>query len=137
MFMETIFLKRIEQKLDHLICLVTGQKREMQEMTSELTDLIAEVNNAVGLEQSALTMIHGLAAQLDAAAGDATAVKAIADKLRASDAALVEALNSTPAPVGASGTGTATPAPDNTSLTPTPDSTFLPDGNENDGPAHS
>lgn len=66
--------------------------QKVSEMSAELDALSAEVTNATTVEQSAITLIQGLKAQLDAAGTDPVALKALSDSLGASDSALAAAV---------------------------------------------
>jgi len=67
-------------------------------MAIDLTQLTAEVERDNTVDQSAITLINGLATQLEAAKGDPVAVQALADKLRAQSDALAAAVTAnTPA----------------------------------------
>ncbi len=66
--------------------------KELNRMSAELDALSAEVTNATTVEQSAITLIQGLKAQLDAAGTDPVALKALSDSLGASDTALAAAI---------------------------------------------
>jgi hypothetical protein len=67
-------------------------------MALDLTQLTAEVERDNTVDQSAITLITGLAAALEAAKGDPVAVQALADKLRAQSDALAAAITAnTPA----------------------------------------
>jgi hypothetical protein len=67
-------------------------------MSQQLDDLTTEVTNATTVEQSAITLIKGLAAQLAAAGTDPVKLQALHDSLVASDAALATAVTAnTPA----------------------------------------
>lgn len=63
-----------------------------------LDALTAQVAATTTVEQSAVTLIQGIAAQLSAAAGDPVAVQALADQLKAATDPLAAAIAaSTPA----------------------------------------
>lgn len=65
---------------------------------ADLTELTAEVTNNTTVEQSAITLLQGLKAQLDAAGTDPVALKALSDQLAANDTALAAAVTAnTPA----------------------------------------
>jgi len=64
-----------------------------QKMSKQLDDLTTEVTNATTVEQSAITLIQGLAAQLAAAGTDPAKLQALHDELVASDAALAAAVS--------------------------------------------
>ncbi len=59
---------------------------------ADLTGLTAEVTRNTSVEQSALTLIQGLAAQLAAAGTDPVALKALQDQLTQNDDALAAAV---------------------------------------------
>lgn len=72
-------------------------------LMSELSDLQAEVAKAVTIEASAIVLIQGLKAALDAAGTDPVALKKLSDSLGAEDTALAAAIVAgTPTPVPAS-----------------------------------
>lgn len=77
-------------------------KLTQQETTimADLSALQAEVAKNTTIEQSAITLIQGLAAQIQAAGTDPAKLQAIVDQLTANDAALAAAVtaNTTPAP---------------------------------------
>jgi len=73
-------------------------ERMLAHMSQQLDDLTTEVTNATTVEQSAITLIKGLAAQLAAAGTDPVKLQALHDSLVASDAALATAVTAnTPA----------------------------------------
>jgi hypothetical protein len=78
-------LRRIERKLDLLL------KKENLIM-STLDTLTAEVANNTSVEQSAVTLLGNLKAELDAAGTDPVALKALSDQLAANDTALAAAI---------------------------------------------
>ena len=59
---------------------------------SALDNLTAQVTSVASLEQSAVTMIQGLAQQIKGAANDPAAIQALADQLSASAAPLAAAI---------------------------------------------
>jgi len=63
-----------------------------KEVTMTLDQLQAQVQQTTTVEQSAITLIQGLAAQLAAAATDPAKVQALADQLKASSDALAAAI---------------------------------------------
>lgn len=84
-------LKRIENKLDFLI------KKEI-EMANTLDDVLNDVENESTVEDSLITLLQGVKAQLDAAKGDQTKIDAIFTGLEANKAKLAAALTAnTPA----------------------------------------
>lgn len=68
---------------------------------ADLTALQAEVANNTTVETSAVTLLQGLKAALDAAGTDPVALKALSDTLGANDTALAAAVaaNTPAAPV--------------------------------------
>lgn len=67
---------------------------------ADLSALQTAVENATTIEESAITLIQGLADQLAAAATDPAAVQALADQLNAEAQKLADkvAANTTPTP---------------------------------------
>jgi len=61
-------------------------------MSAELDALKAEVQNAATVEQSAIALIQGLAAKIEANKTDPVALQQLADNLKASDDALAAAV---------------------------------------------
>lgn len=77
-------LARIQRSLDRIERMLTQlQRMEIHEMAL-LDDLTSQVQANHDLEESAVTMIQGLADQIAATAGDPAAVAALADSLRSS-----------------------------------------------------
>lgn len=73
-------------------------------MAADLTSLQAQVEQTTTVEQSAVTLIQGIAAQLTAAQGDPAAVQAIIAQLNRSATSLAAAIAAnTPAAPTASG----------------------------------
>jgi hypothetical protein len=77
-------------------------------MNDQLTALQTEVANNTTVEQSAITLINGLAAQITAAGTDPVALGNLVTTLQANDAALAAAVaaNTVAAPAAASTAGT-------------------------------
>ena len=73
---------------------------------ADLSGLTAEVTRNTSVEQSALTLIQGLAAQIAAAGTDPVKLKALQDQLAQNDDALAAAVAANTAP-----TPPAAPAP--------------------------
>jgi hypothetical protein len=83
--------RKINKKLDILII------QERNEMAT-LDDLTAEVAAQTTVNQSAITLLQGLKAKLDAAGTDPAKLQAIKDSLTANDQALAQAVTAnTPA----------------------------------------
>lgn len=71
---------------------------------ADLTDLQAQVASNTTVIQSAIVLINGIAARIDAAGVDPVALKALSDSLKASDDALSAAVAAnTPPPAPAPG----------------------------------
>jgi hypothetical protein len=87
----TAALARIEKKLDAVLGL---ENTELM----KLADLKTQVEKNTAIEESAVTLIKGIAAQLAAAKDDPAAIQALADELAASGADLSAAITAnTPA----------------------------------------
>lgn len=78
-------LARIAMKLD-----LIASKQE--NMMADLTDLQAQVASNTTVIESAIVLINGIAARIDAAGVDPVALKALSDSLKASDDALSAAV---------------------------------------------
>lgn len=84
-------LTRIEAKLDQLIA-------EGVTMAADLTALTAEVTRNTDVDQSAIALLQGLAAQIESLKADPVALQALADQLKGSSDKLAEAITAnTPA----------------------------------------
>lgn len=66
--------------------------RKVKNMADELAGLTAQVAANTTVIESALTLIQGLKAKLDAAGTDPAALKALSDSLGAEDQKLVDAV---------------------------------------------
>lgn len=87
-----------EAKLDEILRLVRGTKKETDQMSSRFADLVAAVKENADVEASAVQAIQGLIAKLDAAQGDPLELaNAIAD-LKTSAASLAAAIPVNTAP---------------------------------------
>lgn len=87
-----IHLTQDDDKLDRILTLLTQVKTKEEHMSQQLDDLTTEVQNATTVEQSAITLIQGLAAQLQAAGTDPVKLQALHDQLVQSDQALAAAV---------------------------------------------
>lgn len=108
-------LSDIQHKLVNLQASVTKIQAQEDKTMAALDDLTAQVTANTNLEQSAVTLIEGIAAQLQTALNnnDTPALQALTQHLSNSAAALGAAITAnTPA--------TPTPAPDPNAPTPTP-----------------
>lgn len=82
-------LDRIEAKLD---ALSKKENTDMGQLEDKIAQLQTQVAATTSAEQSAITLIQGLAANLSAAVGDSAAVQAVIDQMNASAAALAAAV---------------------------------------------
>lgn len=91
------WIGRIEKKLDTVITLLGRLLNQEMTMSKELDDLAAQVAANTQVEQSAVTLIQGIAAQLAAAGTDPAKLSALHDQLKSSADALAAAvLQNTP-----------------------------------------
>lgn len=97
-FFEWDAMRRVEHKLDTVLAVLTRIEQEQFTMSKELDDLTVQVQANTDLEQSAITLIEGLAAQIAASATDPIKVAALSAQLKASSVALAAAItaNTTP-----------------------------------------
>lgn len=103
---------RVEARLEVLMRQVDALIAKENAMSKQLDDLTAEVATVATVEQSAITLINGLAAQLAAAGTDPAKLQALHDSLKSSSDALAAAVatNTVAAtPPVAPTTGTAAP----------------------------
>lgn len=84
-------------KLDEILAQL---KKGEATMSKEMDDLEAEVTDVKTVQQSAITLINGLAAQITAAGTDPVRLKAVTDSLKsnAADLAAAVAANTPAAP---------------------------------------
>ena len=88
-------LAHLQGTLDHLSATIIKGERTMAADLSALTDA---VTNDTTVEQSAITLLEELAAEISAAANDPAAIQALADEVNANAAALAAAVTAnTPA----------------------------------------
>ena len=80
-------------------------------MSKQLDDLTAEVAEVTTVEQSAITLINGIVAKLDAANGDAAKIEALTAQLRNSATTLAAAVAANTAPPSETPAPTPTPTP--------------------------
>lgn len=88
----------IARKLDRLLFLVGALLIGEGFIVAELDDLTAEVQKTIGLEESAIVLVQGLAAKLAAAiaSGNPAALVALKDALEAKAVELSAALAANP-----------------------------------------
>ncbi|MDQ5870787.1 MAG: hypothetical protein M3547_01090 [Acidobacteriota bacterium] len=91
-------LAGIRRELMELKRAVTAQTKEVAHMAGELQALEAEVERNTTVDGSVITLVNGLAAQIEALKNDPAKLQAMADKLRADNDALAAAVTAhTPA----------------------------------------
>ena len=113
--------REIRRKLDQIL-------RGQQEIMADLTTLTADVAAETTVNQSAIALLQGLKAALDAAGTDPVALAALSTQLETNTSALAAAVTAnTLPPAGATGaTGSAPPPPPPAALTISPDPINLP-----------
>ena len=80
------------KKLDNILALLKSVQKEEQHMSQELDDLKAAVAENTALDQSAIDLINGLAAQILALKDDPVALAALSAEIKAKSAALAAAI---------------------------------------------
>lgn len=84
--------EEVHRKLDQILTQLATLMTQEVAMSVELDRLTAQVTETRDLEQSAVTLIQGIAKQLHDAAAEPAKVQALADSLHASATALSEAI---------------------------------------------
>ena len=82
----------ITAKLDAVLALLNQVILKEIQMAGELDALTAEVTRNTEVDQSAITLLNGLAAQIEALKTDPVKLQALADNLRGSSDALASAV---------------------------------------------
>ena len=82
----------ITARFDAIETLLRSVLQKEQHIMSELTDLQAQVAQNTAVEQSAIVLIQGIAARIDAARTDPAALQALTNELRAMDTQLADAV---------------------------------------------
>lgn len=85
-------LRRIEYKLDVLTRLFVAELSLEKIMSAQLDALTTQVAKNTSIEESAVTLIAGLADQIKAAGTDPAALQALTDSLTKSSADLAAAI---------------------------------------------
>jgi hypothetical protein len=97
-------MKTLSKLLRRVAGLLPATKSDVRKILMKLSELKAQVDANVALEQSAVTLITGLSAQLKEIADDPAAIQALADELSseatALSAAIVANTPAAPAPSG-------------------------------------
>ena len=97
--------EKLHRKLDAILILLSGLGSKIEALITkqehvmtDLTALTAEVERNTAVDQSAIALLTGLAAQIEALKTDPAALQALADTMRGSSDALAAAvLANTPA----------------------------------------
>jgi hypothetical protein len=85
-------------KLDEILKILKDVRGKEEAMSKELDSLTAEVQATVTLEQSAITLINGLAAQIVALKDDPAALQALSESLTTQATALSVAITANTPP---------------------------------------
>ena len=91
--------QEILTKLDLVLARLTSIEDKEIAMSAELDRLTAQVAETTSVEQSAIVLIQGIAAQLAAAATDPVKLAALAASLQTSSTALAAAVAAHPIPI--------------------------------------
>jgi hypothetical protein len=89
---------RIEDILEEVLARLTRVENKENYMSKQLDDLATNVANEVSVDQSAITLIEGLAAQITAAGTDPVKLADLSSQLKASSAALAAAVSANTVP---------------------------------------
>jgi hypothetical protein len=90
---------QILKKLDTILKILGSIQRKEEAMSQELDALAAQVAANAEVEQSAILLIQGIAAQLEDLSDDPAQVLALAETLKASAANLAAAISANTPPV--------------------------------------
>jgi len=77
-------LHSLNTKVDQVLAQILQVKTRETNMAADLTSLTAQVQKNTTIEESAVTLIQGIAAQLAAAKNDPAAIQSLSDQLNAS-----------------------------------------------------
>lgn len=92
-------LNRIEDKQNAMLAVLVDLLRKDQAMSAQLDALTAQVQKTTEIQQSAITLIEGLADQIEALKDDPVKLQALATELKAKSDLLAAAVTAnTPAP---------------------------------------
>jgi hypothetical protein len=81
-----------DEQLDKILHRLEEIKKQEEHMTVELDNLTVQVKANEDLENSAITLLNGLSAQIAAIKNDPVAIQALADSLKANAANLSAAI---------------------------------------------
>jgi len=88
----------LSDQLNRIEDLLSSLSRKVELMNAKLEELKVEVEKTTSLQQSAVTLIQGLAAQIAALKNDPAEIQALSDRLKASAQMLSDAITAnTPA----------------------------------------
>ena len=97
--MKLYVFERIMQRfdmIDQILKCLEGKLRvithQQEKMMSDLSEIQAEVTRNTEVDQSAITLLNGLAAQIEQIKTDPAAIQALANELRASSDDLAAAV---------------------------------------------
>lgn len=80
------------KKLDQIIQLLQTQQKEILNMAASIDDVVVAVQNETTVEQSVITLLGQLAAQVKAAGTDPVKLQAVLDQINTNSAALSAAV---------------------------------------------
>lgn len=87
-----------DDRLEEILALLKQSKQRELDMAADLSALTTEVEEAAGVQQSAVTLLEGLAQAVRDAGTDPAALAALASQLDASTAALAAAVEANALP---------------------------------------
>lgn len=94
-------LEELHRKLDHISFVLRYISVKEANVSAELDALKAQVTETTTIEQSAITLLQGLAAQIEALKNDPAALAALANDLHSSSDALAAAVQANTPPAAA------------------------------------
>lgn len=86
------FLSNLDKKVNSILALVKEIKQREVIMATDLSVLQDQITETITIEQSAITLIQGLAAQIESLKEDPAALQALADQLKGSADTLAQAV---------------------------------------------
>ena len=97
MFLSVVFInekdwQKLQSSINQILNIVQGLKNQGVTIMADLTALTAQVTQNTSVEESAVTLINGLAAQITAAGTDPVALAALAAQLNTSATDLAKAI---------------------------------------------
>ena len=85
-------LDNIEIKLNRILAKLVGIAKQEKQIMADLTVLTTQVKANTDAEASAILLLQGLSAQIEALKNDPVALQALADELKVSQEALAAAI---------------------------------------------